>query len=542
MNSEHAKIRIATIPHFCFALIAILLAYTTAHALLLHYTNNAPKASLIAICIVFSLSVLITFLLGGRSGKASRSSQTSDLPFLICLLTSGLAFTMVMAPGTVPDEEYHYISSYCYTNGFDAAKMSGDDGKEYLHVQARKTDSDFFYQSVSQKELNRDKYSINETQLSSSADSAPAVMITDHTSANNVTANPITVRFASSAGIALGKLLGINGELTFYLGRLLNFIFFSVLIYAAVRITPVGKAVFETVALLPMTLHLASSFSYDAPLMGYAFLFTALSLKLIKGKGRIGTPDLVLNGILAFCLGTCKGVYALLLVLVFFIPTSRFTSKRAALFYRIVVVALPVFAFTLLMLETLLNMLGLANIDQTASSSITSDSGSQSMGIMDLVAHPLTAALILVKTLHSQLAFYVDSFLGGSLGWFQTNLKAPAFFTAVYAVLLYLGSVYGIKDEDCFTGKPKVAAVAVLIIGFLGILYSMMTGWYINDYIILGVQGRYFIPFAPFGIILIRSGILRFKKEVSLESIITAEQTLNGIYLVFILTNVLLAS
>lgn len=542
MNSERAENRITSIPRICLVLVAILLAYTAAHALLLHYTNGASNSSIIIVCVVFSLSIFIAFLLKDCNDGAKRASRTGDWPFLICLLTSGLAFMVVMAPGTVPDEEYHYISSYCYANGFDASKVNGEDGKEYLRVQSRKTDSEFFYQSVSQKELNQAKYVIGEAQLNSSADSAPSAMVTDHTSANNVTANPITVRLASSAGIALGKLLGFNGELTFYLGRFLNFIYFSILIFAAVRIAPIGKAVFETAALLPMTLHLASSFSYDAPLIGYAFLFTALSLKLIKGKGQIRASDLALNGILAFCLGTCKGVYALLLVLVFFIPTSRFPSKRAALLYRVLVIALPVFAFILLRLDTLLNMLGIKSIDRVSVNSAAGDSESQSIGFIDLILHPLTAALILVKTLHSQLAFYVDTFLGGSLGWFQTNLKAPAFFTAIYAVTLYLGSIYSVEDEDCFTGKPRFIAVLVLIAGFLAVLYSMMTGWYINDYIILGVQGRYFIPFAPFGIIMIRKGLLRFKKKTPLESLIATEQAMNGIYLIFILTNVLLAS
>lgn len=541
MSSAQAKPLTKRIPRICYALIAVLIVYTGAHALLIHYSSSASLAAPIIVCAVFSISILASYLLRSQHKQEKKGIDFAELPFLFCLLTSGIAFAVVMAPGTVPDEEYHYISSYCYANGFNVTRETGEDGEGYLSVQARKTDSDFYDQSISETELNSNKYSIGMDAIGAKADFEPATMVTKHTSAKNVTSNPIPVRFASAAGISLGRLLGLNGEVTFYLGRLFNFLFFAALIIAAVKTAPIGKPVFETLALLPMTLHLAASYSYDAPLIGYSFLFTALSLKLIKGKGSIPPADLVLYAVLALCLGTCKGVYALLFVLVFFIPASRYPSKRASVIYRALIVALPVFAFILLRLDTLLGMLGLTGAGDANSTDITGVSEFQSIQLMDLVAHPLTALLILVKTLHSQLAFYIDTFLGGSLGWFQPNLKAPAFFTAGYAVILYLGSVHGIKDEDCFGTKTRIVAIAVLIVSALAVLYSLMTGWAITDYIILGVQGRYFLPFAPFGIILIRKGMLRFNKEVATKSLIVAEQTMNGIYLIYILTCVLLA-
>ena len=62
------------------------------------------------------------------------------------------------------------------------------------------------------------------------------------------------------------------------LGMLFNLLYGALLIIFSVRITPVGKKVFMAVALLPMTLHLLGSHSYDVGTLGLAFLLTAFIL------------------------------------------------------------------------------------------------------------------------------------------------------------------------------------------------------------------------------------------------------------------------
>ena len=66
-------------------------------------------------------------------------------------------------------------------------------------------------------------------------------------------------------------------------GRLANLLLFAALAALAVKVAPFGKRVFTVAALLPMTLHLAASFSRDAPLLGLCFAFTALLLDAAFG-------------------------------------------------------------------------------------------------------------------------------------------------------------------------------------------------------------------------------------------------------------------
>ena len=58
---------------------------------------------------------------------------------------------------------------------------------------------------------------------------------------------------------------------TLLLGRLANLLLFAALALWAVRWAPFGRRVLAAAALLPMTLHLAASFSRDSVLLGLAF-------------------------------------------------------------------------------------------------------------------------------------------------------------------------------------------------------------------------------------------------------------------------------
>lgn len=95
-----------------------------------------------------------------------------------------------------------------------------------------------------------------------------------------------TMYWISALGVLAGFLLRLGFIPTLFLGRLTNLLFFAFLASWAVKRTPVAKAVFATVALLPMTLHLAASYSRDSNLLALCLLFAALVLDLAFGRRK----------------------------------------------------------------------------------------------------------------------------------------------------------------------------------------------------------------------------------------------------------------
>lgn len=92
--------------------------------------------------------------------------------------------------------------------------------------------------------------------------------------------NP-TLYLFSAAAVFLAYVFHLGFVPALMLGRTANLIVFALLAALAVKAAPFGRRVFAAAALLPMTLHLAASFSRDSLLLGLAFAFTALCMQAI---------------------------------------------------------------------------------------------------------------------------------------------------------------------------------------------------------------------------------------------------------------------
>ena len=85
-------------------------------------------------------------------------------------------------------------------------------------------------------------------------------------------------------GMTLARVLGFGSMGLLFLGRFMNLVFYVAMTYLAMKRLPFGKEVLFGVALLPMTLHLTGSMSYDTVIMGLAFYFTATCLDSMHMK------------------------------------------------------------------------------------------------------------------------------------------------------------------------------------------------------------------------------------------------------------------
>ena len=160
--------------------------------------------------------------------------------------------------------------------------------------------------------------------------------------------NP-TLYLFSAAAVFLAYVFHLGFVPALMLGRTANLIVFALLAALAVKAAPFGRRVFAAAALLPMTLHLAASFSRDSLLLGLAFAFTALCMQAIFGckdgtvlPVRLWLP-LAVFGIL---LAPAKLVYLPLAALFLLIPNSRFgqsaATKKAAYLAGCVLLALSI--------------------------------------------------------------------------------------------------------------------------------------------------------------------------------------------------------
>ena len=170
--------------------------------------------------------------------------------------------------------------------------------------------------------LGYDKYRSVIDQFAFFVNDASRVAV-EPVSSFDWTANPPYIKLPSALGIVLATLLNLGSYPLFYLGRFFNLLMFAALAYFAVRITPVGKNAMMVAGLLPMTLHLASSYSYDAGIMGLAFLLTGMCLRAVYGEGLMSRREKAGIVVVAVLLAPCKVVYTVIVLLVILIPRKH---------------------------------------------------------------------------------------------------------------------------------------------------------------------------------------------------------------------------
>lgn len=280
-------------------------------------------------------------------------SRRVRLPRLVFVLALGLGvlYSFVLPPYAAPDEKYHINQSF--TLACRWANFFSDEDWQMGHVPTttsfrRETDVNPTLQDENTtvftwQELTDTLFTTTDADFDSHQEYAE--LQTDQ--------NPL-LYLVSGAAVFLAYLFHLGFTPALMLGRLANLLLFAALAAYAVRVTPVGKRVFAAVALLPMTLHLAASFSRDAPLLGLCFAFTALVLDAAFGpdKGKALSPlrlgSLLLTGVL---LAPGKMVYLPLAALLLLVPGVRLgrhaKAKKAVYLAACVVLALALNTGTL---------------------------------------------------------------------------------------------------------------------------------------------------------------------------------------------------
>lgn len=474
---------------------------------------------------ILSAVLLFLFCLLYKYFSKKESSKTLPRFYLIILLLMGTMYSAVFLPGTAPDEPYHYESSFYYSN-----LITGHTNEDSLLVM-RETDIKFENDALTTVMDKKSYQSVRQALTDSSSNDF------ETTSIDGQTKSLPQTRIFSAIGISLGQLFGLNGTLTFYLGRLFNFMCFALLAFAAYKITPVGKMLFAAITLLPMTLHITSSYSYDATIIGLSLLLIALCLKGIYSEQKCSQKLLVAIPVVTFFLAPCKVLYALSALLVFLIPNSNFSSKKFAHIYKFGLMGLALFAVCIFKLPDLLNMAGVSPTNTDPTSDGLEHRGEESghyHALSTLISSPLSAIFIFVNTINQKFDFYLNTFLGGFLGWFQPEIKTPWFFILLFLGILFYTARKSDIDSIIPSKKTKVVFAVLSFLMYTAVVMSMLLGWTFDTELAAeGVQGRYFLPFAPLLFLLFRTKNTR-RSEDSSPIVLLSLFALNTMNLIYI--------
>jgi uncharacterized membrane protein len=290
----------------------------------------------------------------------------------------------------------------------------------------------------------------------------------------------------SGLALMLGRLLALPSHITFILGRWINIMLFSWLVFLAIRRLNSGKIILSVIALFPAIIFTASNYNYDSWLIGFtmlgsAYLFAALQEP--EKKLTLREMSIMIGSLIVGC--GPKAIYFPILLLLFLLKPKKFASTGQ---YKKFLLA-SVLSVLLILASFLLPIIisGIGNGDTRGGKDV--DPSGQ---IVFILSDPLTYAAILFNSMKE---------------YFN-----PANLAKVINYLAYLGNVSGyplilatllfatLSDKDgCDKEISNLKTKFLAIFIFFGTVALIATSMYIeftpiHNRMIVGVQPRYLFP------------------------------------------------
>ncbi|MFZ4521747.1 MAG: DUF2142 domain-containing protein [Bacteroidales bacterium] len=477
-----------------------------------------------------------------------------EYSFLGFSLGFGLLMLVFTPPFMVPDEPVHFYRSF-QVSEFNMTKQRDDFPKSLVQLG---TICDRMQFSTHEKTTRKEILSLGEIKTN------PTVRV------NKETPDYTLPYLPQAIGIGIGKIFGLTPLWLFYLGRLFNLLASVVLLFLAIRTTPVFKWVFFLLAVMPMTLYQMASLSYDAVTIGLCFLLLATILRhSLSGGKTVTTRDVLVLFLLTILLAAAKQPYSVILLTFLVIPVVNFGSVKrylavfAGLAMAVVIVS-QLGSLGKAVSAKLANSGHVVKSEKYACSGHSQEEHPGSVKIMSsmlpLLPHapeitnaaqeqsqqqpeaaaagqqpqpndaaqvtaqapidpidpssqksyilhdPIRYTGILVHTLGKSMDLYLTSFVG-LFGWIDTPL--PGSVTYSYLFFLILFSLFGTITGKGINLLSKAIFLLVFIAGFVLIETALYV--YCNPVgcdPITAVQGRYFIAVGPLLFMIFSSNAL----------------------------------
>ena len=402
--------------------------------------------------------------------------------FLIIALLFGFISILLIPPFQSPDELSHYQRAYSVSQG--QLYYSIKDGGKGLYIDDELTKYiskfDRISGSISEKHSYSDLYLDQEMPKLPTAKS--------HEFFSTVETSFIAY-IPSAIGILVSKVFrhvvfhtSTTYSYSLYFARMFDLFLFIGLMYFAIKKTPVLKKTLVTVGLLPMSIMLSSSCSYDGLIIGSSSLLFAHIMSLIyKPKELFNYKYMILFIIIGFMLFFIKYIYILLLLLLLFVPDNKFKSKKDKYIKICSIFGIILLIYFIFRIPNYIN----------------SVAGSPNEQIKFIVSNPFKYIKILFKSMYMKFGIQLAWILGG-FGNLDTHFPGFIYFAMfIYLVALFLFDSSS-SNEKC-NYKFKIFVFLIIFLIITGIYTALYVVWTpVGNDIIEGVQGRYFIPVLVF--------------------------------------------
>lgn len=411
--------------------------------------------------------------------------------FVVTAAVFGMLFLLITPPFQGADEVVHFFRSYQVSQGNLTVDVLpegvGGSLPSSLHevVDATNQPSIQFHPEL--------KYDIHAT--------ARALAVRDvageekfYDFANTAAYTPISY-IPSAIGIGTARVLHLPPLVSLYAGRLGNLLAWIAIFALVIRLIPARKWAVVAIGLLPMGLFQASVLNGDVITTGALAVFLSLILYFRAQKKLLGKKELLFLLIVAIAMVLSKQIMFVFLPLVLLLDKRNFSSLRSAWIWKAMLVGAPLIIYGCWLV-----------VSQGVDVRLSYLNGQNPTSQLSFILHnPHSFINVLWNTHFYSWGDYATRSFIGTFGWADAPLSELIVVIGYVGLFVLFAGGYekGYKELLSIRGKQLLALVAVLY----GLAVSAAMYVYYSPVgfkIIVGIQGRYYLPLAIAAIPLLR--------------------------------------
>lgn len=419
--------------------------------------------------------------------------------FLINSICFGLFLVFSLPVKSAPDELAHIYTSYNLSNQI----LDIDDGEDVFSI--REGDQSLLSLPIefeNSLEVMDEYYELSSGTLTD---------ITLTLEKSNCLNGNIPAYVMSALGISVGRICNLNAFWTLTLGRFFNLAQYIVLVYFAITVMPYSKYLPMAVALLPIAMQQGMSYSYDSLVIALSIFVICGSLGYKYNDNLNGRQKLLLGifviitSCILFSLKSHSYIFIAISPIIIELSDKSLFKKFWSFIEKMILFGM----FLLVIYMVMYMVFHLGPFFAEPNNPIAWKGGVQGYTIQYFFNKPLDFIAVFINTFFRFSPFYLGSSTSYDLGWL--NIQTPIIFILLFLIICYLSTEP--KCSNYLNATEKRYYAFSVVITIFCILFIFLISYTPKDEkVILGAQGRYFIPLFVPGFLVMSPKTVQFQK------------------------------
>lgn len=305
----------------------------------------------------------------------------------------------------------------------------------------------------------------------------------------------------------IARSTGMNFSDGILMAKMFNLFMYIFVMFMAIKYAKHGKRILTLIGLLPTSIFIASSFSYDAYVTAFLSLGFVFVVNEFTDREEKINWKRMLVAVLAISVGSfAKAVYVPMMLFLIFLPKEKFYNLKQRVTFKLSIIIVFLVMMSTFVLPAITN----ATSGNENSGDARGGDTSVTRQLNSIMEHPVEYTELLIGTIVKTAPDYI---LGYEDKTFFAYLEGDdgVWFYMCLIVLVFVSFTEGTMEDYLPLRRREKVALAIVTLGVICLIWTALyldfTPVGLN--MINGVQPRYYIPlFMPIAL-LIENGRIR---------------------------------